>query len=31
MRIVALFMTTDVPKLIYYDSFHSLMSYGAIF
>jgi hypothetical protein len=24
-------MTTDVSKLIYYGSFHSIMSYGVIF
>jgi hypothetical protein len=31
MRIVASFMTTDVSKLVYYGSFHSIMSYGVIF
>jgi len=31
MRIVALFMTTDVSKLVYYGSFHSIMSSGVIF
>ena len=27
----ALFMTTDVSKLVYCDSLHSMMSYGVIF
>ena len=31
MRMVALFMTTDVLKLVYCGSFHSMMSYGVIF
>jgi hypothetical protein len=31
MRIVALFMTTDVSKLPYCSSFHSIMSYGVKF
>jgi len=31
MRIVASFMTTDVSKLVYYGSFHSITSYGVIF
>jgi hypothetical protein len=31
MRIVASFMTTDVSKLVYCRSFHSIMSYGLIF
>jgi hypothetical protein len=31
MRIVASFMTTGVSKLVYYGSFHSVMSYGVIF
>ena len=31
MRIVALFMKTDVSKLVYYGSFHSIMSYGVTF
>ena len=31
MRIVVSFMTTDVSKLVYYGSFHSVMSYGDIF
>ena len=31
MRNVASFMKTDVSKLVYYGSFHSIMSYGVIF
>jgi len=31
MRIAASFMTTDVSKLVYYSSFHSIMSYEVIF
>ena len=31
MRIVASLMTTDVSKLVYFGSFHSIMSYGVIF
>ena len=31
MRIAAAFMTTDVSKLVYYGSFHSIMYYGVIF
>jgi len=31
MRLVASFMTTYVSKLVYYRSFHSIMSYGVIF
>jgi len=31
MRTAALFMKTDVSKLVYYGSFHSIMSYGVIF
>jgi hypothetical protein len=31
MRIVASLMTTEVSKLIYYGSFHSVMSYRVIF
>jgi hypothetical protein len=31
MRVVASFMTTDVSKLVYCGSFHSIMSYGVIF
>jgi len=31
MRMAALFMTTDVSKLVYCDSLHSMMSYGVIF
>jgi hypothetical protein len=30
MRRVASFMTTDVSKLVYYSSLHSIMSYGVI-
>jgi hypothetical protein len=31
MRIVASSMTTDISKLVYYGSFHSIMSYGVTF
>jgi len=31
MRLTASFMTTDISKLVYYGSFHSIMSYGFIF
>jgi hypothetical protein len=31
MRTVVLFMITDVSKLVYYGSFHSIMSFGVIF
>jgi hypothetical protein len=31
MGIAASFMATDVSKLVYYGSFHSIMSYGVIF
>jgi hypothetical protein len=31
MGIVASFMTTDVSKLVYYGSFHSIMSCRVIF
>jgi hypothetical protein len=31
MRIVASFVTIDVSKLVYYGSFHPIISYGIIF